>query len=177
MKADTTDGHSIVYEQGQQVIASRKKYSGVGVILPFEAIQAGNPIDLYMLIVNYDSIPFNFSAENVLAKCGQNTIYIYHPEEVLQEQGKRTDISNENLTGLTAADIKSLAPQIAKHNQRKQKELSKFASYLLRAQTIAPNNNHGGIIRMGFPSCRNKIELSIIAGKDTHLFKFNIIEK
>ena len=172
MKASPLADQTLRYEQGHQVFISRGVQYSVALALPTEIVKPGNPIDFFVYIQNNSNNPLNFSTENIHAQCGQKNIYIYHPQEALQDEEKRTDISHSDLAGLTPADISLLSPQMASYYQRRNQELQNFSQSLLKAQTISENTTHEGRVRMAFPSCSGKLKLTIQTGNDIHTFEF-----
>lgn len=177
MRASPLADQILQYDQGQQIFISRSVHSRVGLALPTETVQPGNPIDFYISVVNHLSNPFNFSTDNIRAQCGQKTIYIYHPEEALRDQEKRTDLSSSDLAGLSPTDIIALSPQMTNYYERRNQKLRDFAHSLLQAQTIMANSTLSGVVRMAFPSCTDKLELIIKTGEDVHRFEFDTIVK
>jgi hypothetical protein len=165
------------YDQGRQIFISRGHHSSVGLSLSTETVQPRNPVDFHVAVANYSSNPFNFSTDNIYAKCDRKTIYVYHPEEALRDQEKRTDFDAADLAGLSPADIQALSPQMKKYYQLRNQKLRDFAQSLLRAQTIMPESTHEGTVRMAFPSCTDKLELIITTGDDVHKFVFDTIAK
>jgi hypothetical protein len=171
MKASPLADQTLRYEQGHQVFISRGVQYSVALAWPTEIVKPGNPIDFFVYIQNNSNNPLNFSTENIHAQCGQKNIYIYHPQEALQDEEKRTDIS-PSLAGLTPADITILSPQMDSYYQRRNQELQNFAQSLLKAQTISENTTHEGRVRMAFPSCSGKLQLTIQTGNDIQTFEF-----
>lgn len=177
MRASPLADQILQYDQGRQIFISRSVHSSVGLALPTEAVQPGNPVDFYVAVANHSSNPFNFSTDNIRAQCEQKTIYVYHPEEALRDQEKRTELSSASLAGLSPTDILALSPQMTNYYQRRNQELRGFAQSLLQAQTIMANSTHDGVVRIAFPSCTDKLELIIKTGEDVHRFEFDTIVK
>lgn len=172
MKATPFADQTIKYEQGHQVFISRGVQYSVALACPTEIVKPGNPIDFFVYIQNNSNNPLNFSTDNIHAHCGQKNIYVYHPQEALQDEEKRTDISPSDLAGLTPSDISLLSPQMSSYYQRRNQELQSFDQSLLKAQTISANTTHEGRVRMAFPSCSGKLKLIIQTGNDIHAFEF-----
>ena len=169
MKASPLAGQTLRYEQGDQIFISHGVQYSVALAWPTEIVKAGDPIDFFVYIQNKSNNPLIFSTENIHAQCGQKNIHIYHPQEALEDEKRRTDLSASDLAGLTAYDVSLLPP--AYYLARNQ-SLQNFAQSLLKAQTISENTTHEGRVRMAFPSCSGKLQLTIQTGNDIHTFEF-----
>lgn len=177
IKASPLSDQTLQYDQGRQVFISHSLNSSVGLVLSTEAIQPRNPVDFNVCVANRSNNPFNLSTENIHVRCERKNIYVYRPEETLRDQEKRSELSAASLAGLYPEDILALTPQLTKYFEVRNQKLRDFAQSLLQAQTIMPNSNHNGMVRIAFPSCTDKLEVTIKTGEDIHRFEFNIIIK
>jgi len=164
-----TDQQILKYEQGRQLFVSHGIKSTIGLNLSMEPIQPEDSFDCYIAVVNNSTEAFNFSTDNIIFQCGQKKIHVYHPEEALLEQKKKTEL---NFVGISPGDILGLTPQLTDYYERRNQELSEYSKSLLRAQTVLPKSVFGGVVRIAFPSCKNKMELIVIAGDEIHRFEF-----
>ncbi|GAB6194350.1 hypothetical protein [Desulfocastanea catecholica] len=174
LKALSLEGQSLQYNGGRQHIFSKKLYSRVGLDFPTGSISYGSTVDFYIAIVNTSGISFNFSTENITAKCNDKSIYIFHPDEALHDQDSKTAI---DLRGLAPSDVTALSNLMVEHQRRLAQDIQNFSKQLLKAQTVPHDSVFGGVVRMAYPSCTNELDLVVVSGTDQHRFKFDLISK
>lgn len=162
------------YAQGRHIFISRTETSGIGLSLPGEAVRPRQPVDLRIAVSNYSRTPFDFSTENISARCGNKIIHVYSPADAVRDEEKRTGAVEPKSAAEPGGGDVEFPRGIDGDGESGNRRLQVFSQSLLRPETVLPHGMHYGVVRVSFPSCVDEVRLSITTGMDIHAFVFEL---
>jgi hypothetical protein len=131
----------------------------------------------------------NFSSDNIKAYSGDRIIKVFTYEESLMYRGKVLfpSTGTPDLRGLTAEQVDKFMELDSQRERLWQEQLNrefpvqlriealkKYASELLRRQTIPPEGRYGGIFDIEYPSGGDILKIEVITPDETHQFTFKL---
>ena len=181
LQAVERESQTLTYQDGKQWLVSRKAFYNVGIYPVSDIIEPNQPGMFYVAIYNKNNDALNFSTDNINAYCGKMNVKVYTYNESLKyeiDKTSRKGLSASDLAGLTPAQINSVMaltpPPGPRYEKLRLDILKKYASALLKRNTVSPNSQYGGIFQIGFPAYGDVLTIEVINPKESHQFRFNI---
>lgn len=223
IKANPTAGQQIVYENGKELIVS-KKVSALAVASLTRTIKSNQRPRFIITYFNGASVPLNLSTENILATFNGYKAKIYTYEELVEEieSNRRSQALSAALVGASqmmnasgtqyhsgsyntnyygsggsgygygtysgttydptaAAQAQAVIQSqtmsnINSANTSAANALNELDRVILRAQTVMPQQYHGGyIVLQKLPVNKTENKLSLVINTDNESHTFNYI--
>jgi len=190
LTAISSEGQSLTYQDGKQVLVSRKTFSNAGIYPHSDFVAPDGIASFYVKIYNNHTESLNFSTENIKSYCGNRIIKVLTYDQSFTRLGNilfPPTQTSSNFSGMTPDDVyKSMALDIERERLRNEQfnrqfpmetrmqALKNAASTFLKRQTIPPKSDHGGIFEIQYPGGEDILNIEVITPYEIHKFTFKL---